>query len=142
MMKTIGLDLGDKTLGVAMSDALGMMAHGVTTFTFKRAHYKHALAYVEELVQQEAISTIVLGLPKNMDNTEGERAAISRRFATRLEEATGLKVILWDERLTTVQADRVLISGGIRRENRKDVIDKLAATLILQSYLEQTATTR
>ncbi|MCL2558843.1 MAG: Holliday junction resolvase RuvX [Turicibacter sp.] len=135
-MKTLGLDLGDKTLGVAMSDALGMMAHGVETFTFKTAHYKHALEYIVDVLKKENVSTIVLGLPKNMDNTEGERAEISRRFAKKVEESTGIPVVLWDERLTTMQADRVLIDGGMRRENRKKHVDKLAATLILQSYLE------
>ena len=135
-MKTLGLDLGDKTLGIAISDALGMMAHGVETFTFKTAHYKHALEYVVKFLEKENISTIVLGLPKNMDNTEGPRAEISRRFAKKLEVATSVGVILWDERLTTKEAQRVLIEGGVRRENRKSYIDKIAATMILQSYLD------
>jgi len=136
-MKTLGLDLGDKTLGIAISDALGMMAHGVETFTFKTAHYKHALKYIVAYMKKENVSTIVLGLPKNMNNTEGERAEISRRFAKKLEAATGVEVILWDERLTTAQVERTLIAGGVRRENRKQHIDKLAATVILQSYLDR-----
>jgi len=135
-MKILGLDLGSKTLGVAMSDALGMVAHGVETFTFKTAHYKHAVDYVVEIVRKESISTIVLGYPLNMNNTEGERGVLSRRFAKKLEVAVGVKVILWDERMTTMQASRVLIDGGVRRENRKKHVDKLAATLILQSYLD------
>ena len=135
-MRTVGLDLGTKTLGIAMSDALGMMAHGVETYTFKTAHYKHALEYLGELVSKEQVAKFVLGLPKNMDGNEGERAEVSRRFADKLESLTGLPVILWDERLTSVQAERVLISGDVRRENRKQHIDKLAATIILQSYLD------
>ncbi|MCL1990694.1 MAG: Holliday junction resolvase RuvX [Defluviitaleaceae bacterium] len=136
-MKTLGLDLGDKTLGIAMSDSLGMVAHGIETFTFKTAHYKHALEYLVNFLKKEDISTIVLGMPKNMDNTIGERAHISQRFAKKVEIMTGRNVVLWDERLTTTEANRVLIAGGVRRENRKDHLDQLAATLILQSYLDR-----
>ena len=135
-MRILGLDLGSKTLGIAISDALGMMAHGVETFMFKPNHYKHAVDYVVEMIRKENISTIVLGLPKNMNNTEGERGEISRRFARKIEGASGIKVVLWDERMTTMQASRVLIDGGVRRENRKKHVDKLAATIILQSYLD------
>ena len=135
-MKTLGLDLGEKTLGIAISDMFGVVARGVETFTFKTAHYKHALSYVEAMIEKENISTIVLGYPLNMNQTEGERALISRRFAKKIEAATGINVILWDERLTTAEASRVLIEGGVRRENRKKHIDKLAATIILQSYLD------
>ena len=135
-MKTLGLDLGDKTLGIAISDVFDMVAQGVETFTFKTAHYKHAINHVVEMSKKENISTIVLGYPLNMNHTEGERGEISRRFARRVEVATGIKVILWDERLTTIQASHVLIDGGVRRENRKKYVDKLAATIILQSYLD------
>jgi putative Holliday junction resolvase len=119
-----------------MSDALGIMAHGVETFTFKPEHYKHAVEYVAGMVKKENISAVVLGLPKNMNNTVGERGEISRRFAKKVEDATGIHVILWDERMTTMQVERVLIDGGVRRENRKKHVDKLAATIILQSYLD------
>ena len=135
-MKTLGLDLGDKTLGIAISDALGMMAHGVETFTFKTAHYKHALEHVVNLVEKEQISTVIIGMPKHMNNTEGDRAEISRRFGKKLEGLVNAKIILWDERLTTLQAERLLIEGGVRRENRKSYIDKIAATMILQNYLD------
>jgi len=135
-MKTIGLDLGSVTLGVSISDALGMMAHGVETFKFAKDHYKDAVAYVVNFVVRENVSKIVLGLPKNMNNSEGERAELSRRFAAKLENATGLPVVLWDERMTTMQVERVLIEGGVRRENRKKHVDKMAATIILQSYLD------
>jgi len=135
-MRILGLDLGSKTLGIAISDALGMIAHGVETFTFKTEHYKRAVDYVAELIKKENVSTIVLGHPLNMDGTEGERAKSSRRFAKKVEGATGVKVVLWDERLTTMQAHRVLIDGGVRRENRKKHTDKIAATIILQNYLD------
>ena len=136
MMQIIGLDLGDKTLGIAISDALGMMAHGVETFSFKTAHYQHAVVYLADFIKKENVAKFVLGLPKNMNGSEGERAAISRRFAQKLTAATGLEVVLWDERLTSMQAERVLIAGDVRRENRKNYIDKIAATVILQSYLD------
>jgi putative Holliday junction resolvase len=105
MMKTVGLDLGEKTLGIAISDALGMMAHGVETFVFTTAHYKHAVEHLVEFTKTNSVTKFVLGLPKNMDGTEGERAEISRRFAKKLTDATGLPVILWDERLTCMQAE-------------------------------------
>ena len=135
-MRILGLDLGSKTLGIAISDALGMIAHGVETFTFKTEHYKHAVDYVAAFIKKENISTIVLGYPLNMDTTEGERAKRSRRFAKKVEDATDVKVVLWDERLSTMQVERILIDGGVRRENRKKYADKLAATIILQSYLD------
>jgi len=135
-MRILGLDLGSKTLGIAISDTLGMIAHGVETFTFKTEHYKHAVDYVATFIKKENISTVVLGYPLNMNATEGKRGEISRRFAKKVEDATRVKVILWDERLTTMQAQRVLIDGGVRRENRKKHIDELAATIILQSYLD------
>ena len=135
-MKILGLDLGCKTLGIAISDEIGMMAHGVETFTFKTEHYKHAINYVIEFIKKENISTIVLGYPLNMNNTEGERGDRSRRFAKKVADATGVNVILWDERLTSMLVKRVLIDGGVRRENRRNHADKLAATIILQSYLD------
>jgi len=135
-MRVLGLDLGDKTLGIAISDALRMTAQPREVFTFKTAHYKHALEYTVNYIKSENISTVVLGLPKNMNNTEGERAEISRRFAKKLEAATDAEVILWDERLSSAQVERTLIAGGVRRENRKQHIDKLAATVILQTYLD------
>ena len=135
-MKTLGLDLGSQTLGIAISDVFGKVANPRETFTFKSAHYKHAVAHVAEMVQKEKITTVVLGLPKNMNNTEGERGEISRRFAKKIEVATGIHVILWDERMTTIQVERLLIACGVRRNNRKKYVDKLAATIILQSYLD------
>ena len=134
----MGLDLGEKTLGVALSDALGMMAMPKETFTFKTAHYKHALEFVLNYIEKEQISTVVLGLPKNMDNSEGPRAQISRNFKAKLEAETTTPIVLWDERLTTKVAQDVLIAGGVRREKRKSHVDTMAATLILQNYLDAT----
>lgn len=132
----MGLDLGSKTLGIAMSDALGMMAHGVETFTFKENHFQHAIDHLILLIEVEKIRQVVLGLPKHMNNDEGERALMSRRFAKKLTDQANVEVILWDERMTTMQAARVLTMGGVHRKNQKTHVDKLAATLILQSYLD------
>jgi len=135
-MKTLGLDLGTRTLGIALSDALGMMAHGIETFRFEENHYKKAIQYVQELVKKQNVSTIVLGLPKNMNGSIGERGRVTQNFADNLKEATQLPVILWDERLTTMQVERVLIAADVSRNKRKKVVDKMAATVILQSYLD------
>ena len=135
-MKTLGLDLGTRTLGIAISDALGMMAHGVVTFRFEENHYKKAIQHVQQLVKTQHVSKIVLGLPKNMNGSIGERGQVTQDFAKKLEEATNVKVILWDERLTTMQVERVLIQADVSRNKRKKVVDKMAATIILQSYLD------
>ena len=135
-MKTLGLDLGTRTLGIAISDALGMMAHGVETFRFEEHHYKKAIQHVQQLVKTQHVSKIVLGLPKNMNGSIGERGQVTQDFAKKLEEATNDKVILWDERLTTMQVERVLIQADVSRNKRKKVVDKMAATIILQSYLD------
>jgi len=134
--KILGLDLGSKTLGIAISDVFAIFAQPVETYQFKTNHYKHAIEYVALLVEKENVTTIVLGLPINMNNTENERSEISRRFAKKLEDATRVNVVLWDERMTTMEVERVLIDGGVRREKRKDHVDKLAATVILQNYLD------
>lgn len=135
-MKTLGLDLGTRTLGVALSDALGMMAHGIETFRFEENHYKKAIQHVQELTEKQNVSTIILGFPKNMNGSVGERGKVTQNFADALKKATQLPVILWDERLTTMQVERVLISADVSRSKRKKVVDKMAATIILQSYLD------
>ena len=135
-MKILGLDLGTRTVGIAISDALGMMAHGVETFRFEENHYKKAILHVQQLVTTQRVSTIVLGLPKNMNGLMGERGQVTQEFAKKLEEATKVPVILWDERLTTMQVERVLIQADVSRGKRKKVVDKMAATIILQSYLD------
>ena len=135
-MKILGLDLGTRTVGIAISDALGMMAHGVETFRFEENHYKKAILHVQQLVTMQRVSTIVLGLPKNMNGSIGERGQVTQEFAKKLEEAIKVPVILWDERLTTMQVERVLIQADVSRGKRKKVVDKMAATIILQSYLD------
>ena len=135
-MKKIGLDLGSKTLGIAISDAIGLMAHGVETFRFAEGRDDEAISYVAAMAQKEKVTKIILGFPKNMNGTIGERGEITKQFAEKLKAATGVPVILWDERMTTMQVERVLIEADVSRKKRKKVIDKMAATIILQSYLD------
>ena len=137
MMRIMGLDYGTKTVGVAVSDPLGITAQAVETVTRKDENkLRKTLARIEELVTEYEVTEIVLGFPKNMNNTIGERAEKSLAFKEMLERRTGLPVVMWDERLTTVAANRTLIEGGVRRENRKDYVDMLAAVYILQGYLD------
>ncbi|MDD3027649.1 MAG: Holliday junction resolvase RuvX [Erysipelotrichaceae bacterium] len=137
MKKILGLDLGSRTCGIAMSDSLGMLAHGVETYRFKDGDYQKPLERVMELVKENGIEEIVLGYPKHMNNDEGIRCQISRDFKVMLEEAIpGIKVILKDERLTTKIAQDTLIFADVSRKKRKEVIDKMAAVAILQGYLD------
>lgn len=136
-MRVLGLDFGSRTVGVAVSDALLLTAQGVETIERKDENkLRKTCARIEELVKQYEVTTIVLGLPKNMNNTEGDRVEKTKEFKEMLERRTGLSVVLWDERLTTVAAEQVLMESGVRRENRKAVIDKVAACFILQGYLD------
>ena len=137
MEKIMGLDLGSKTLGIAVSDALGMIAHGVETFRFPNEQNHLAVKRVKELCEKENIRTIVLGLPKHMNGDVGIRGEISIDFKSKLEKAIeGIKVILVDERLTTKVAESSLIFADASRKKRKQVIDKMAAVTILQGYLD------
>ena len=136
-MRLMGLDFGSKTVGVAISDPLLVIAQGITIIRRKEENkLRQTLAQIEELIQQYEVSRIVLGNPKNMNATLGERAELSADFKEKLERRTGLPVVLWDERLTTVAADKTMIEAGIRREHRKDYVDQIAAVLILQGYLD------
>lgn len=136
-MRIMGLDFGSKTVGVAVCDPLGLTAQGVETITRKDENkLRQTCSRIEALIAEYKIETIVLGYPKNMNNTAGERAEKTEAFKEMLERRTGLPVILWDERLTTIAANRTLMESGVRREHRKDVIDKVAAGLILQGYLD------
>ncbi len=136
-MRIMGLDLGTKTVGVAISDALQLTAQGIETITRKDENkLRQTLARIEQLILEYEVSEIVLGLPKHMNNDLGDRAEFSLEFKDKLERRTGLPVALWDERLTTVSADRVLMESGVRREDRKQFVDKIAATIILQGYLD------
>ncbi len=132
----IGLDVGDVRIGVAVSDLLGIAANPKETYVRAKGDPEKDIAYFVEYAKREDADAFVVGLPVNMDGTEGDRAAITREFGERLKEASGLDVFYQDERLTTVSAERMLISANVRREKRKQVIDKLAATLILQSFLD------
>lgn len=137
IMRIMGLDYGSKTVGVAISDPLGITAQGIEIIRRNSDNkLRQTLARLEELIEEYQIEKIVLGFPKNMNNTIGDRAEKSLEFKEKLEKRTGLPVIMWDERLTTVEANRTLIEGEIRRENRKLYVDKLAAVFILQGYLD------
>ena len=137
VMRILGLDFGSKTVGVAVSDGLLLTAQGVETIERKDENkLRKTCARIEELIAEYEITEIVLGLPKNMNNTEGERVEKTKAFGEMLERRTGLPVHYWDERLTTVAAEQILMESGVRRENRKAVIDKVAAGLILQGYLD------
>lgn len=136
-MRVMGLDFGSKTVGVAVSDSLLMTAQGIETIPRKSsAKLRQTLARIEELIREYQIEKIVLGFPKNMNNTQGERCEKTQEFKEMLEKRSGLPVILWDERLTTVAAERTLMESKVRREARKNYVDKIAAVLILQGYLD------
>ncbi len=137
-MRIMGLDFGSKTVGVAVSDALLLTAQGVEIIRRKEENkLRQTLARIEELIVEYEVEEIVLGLPKHMNGSEGVRVELTEEFKEKLERRTGLPVTFWDERLTTVSADRTMMEAGIRRENRKDYVDMLAATFILQGYLDR-----
>ena len=139
-MRILGLDYCSKTVGVAVSDPLGFTAQGVEIIRRKSENkMRQTLARIEELIAQYQVEEIVLGLPKNMNNTLGDRAEKSLELKETLERRTGLPVVMWDERLTTVSANRVLMETGVRRENRKEHVDEIAAVFILQGYLDYLA---
>ena len=136
-MRIMGLDYGSKTVGVAISDPLLITAQGVEIIRRKDENkLRQTLARIEELITEYEVGEIVLGLPKHMNNDVGVRAELSLEFKEKLERRTGLPVIMHDERLTTVVADKTMMEAGVRREERKDYVDMIAATLILQNYLD------
>ena len=139
-MRIMGLDYGSKTIGVAVSDPMGLTAQGLEIIRREEENkLRKSLRRIEELVREYQVEEIVLGFPKNMNNTIGERAQKSLQLKETLERRLGLPVIMWDERLTTVEADRTLIEAGVRRENRKKYVDMIAAVFILQGYLDAKA---
>ena len=139
-MRILGLDFGSKTVGVAVSDELMLTAQGLEIVRRQSPNkLRQTLARIEQIVTEYQVERIVLGYPKNMNNTEGERCEKTKEFAQMLERRTGLSVVLWDERLTTVAADRHTRESGIRRENRKQYVDEIAAVFILQGYLDSLA---
>jgi putative Holliday junction resolvase len=135
-MKIMGLDVGSKTVGVAISDAFGWTAQGVETIQINEERDDFGLERLGELIKELKAEKLVLGLPKNMNNTEGERAEASRKYGEMVTKEFGLPVEYQDERMTTMQAERILIEADMSRKKRKKVIDKQAAVLILQNYLD------
>ena len=136
-MRILGLDFGSKTVGVAVSDELLITAQGIEIIRRKEENkLRQTLARIEELIEEYHVEEIVLGLPKNMNDTSGPRVAVTLEFKDKLERRTGLPVHTWDERLTTVAADKTMMEAGIRRENRREYVDKIAAVLILQGFLD------
>ena len=136
-MRIIGLDFGSKTVGVAVSDELLITAQGIEIVRRKSENkLRQTLARIEELIKEYNVEKIVLGFPKNMNNSEGERCEKTLEFKEMLERRTGLTVELWDERLTTVAADNLMMEAGIRRQNRNEYVDQIAASFILQGYLD------
>lgn len=135
-MRIMGLDVGSKTVGVAISDALGWTAQGIETVKIDEANDEFGIERIAELVKEYAVTEFVVGFPKNMNNTVGPRGEASENYKKLLEETFSLPVKLWDERLTTMAAERMLIEADVSRKKRKQVIDKMAAVLILQGYLD------
>ncbi len=136
-LRILGLDYGSVTVGVAVSDALLLTAQPVEVIKRKsETKLRQTLARIEELIARYEVQKIVLGYPKNMNNTLGERVQRTEEFREKLEKRTGLEVVMWDERLSTVSAVEVLKEGNVRRENRKNYVDKIAASFILQGYLD------
>lgn len=139
-MRIMGLDFGSKTVGVAISDPLFITAQGIEIVRRKEENkLRQTLQRIEALIEEYQVGEIVLGLPVHMNATEGDRAEKTKEFADKLSRRTGLPVSFWDERLTTVAADRAMMEAGIRRENRKEYVDKIAAVFILQGYLDERA---
>ena len=136
-MRIMGLDFGSKTVGVAVSEELLLTAQGLEIIRRKEENkQRQTLARIEELIVEYGVTEIVLGYPKNMNDTLGDRVQKTEEFKEKLERRTGLPVVLWDERLTTVAADKLMMEAGVRRENRKDYVDQIAASFILQGYLD------
>lgn len=136
-LRLLGLDYGSVTVGVACSDGLFLTAQPVTVIRRKHeTKLRQTYQQIEEIVSERGVNAIVLGLPKRLDNSVGDRAEKTEAFAADLERRTGLPVVLWDERFTTVEAHRILDAGGAKREEKEAVVDKLAATIILQSYMD------
>ena len=136
-MRIMGLDVGSRTVGVAISDALGWTAQGIETIKINEDDSNFGLERIDELVKQHQVTEFVVGFPKNMNNSVGPRAEASEKFANLLTEKYNMPVTLWDERLTTMAAERMLIDADVSRKKRKQVIDKMAAVMILQGYLDR-----
>jgi putative Holliday junction resolvase len=135
-MRVLGLDVGTKTVGVALSDEFGWTAQGLTTLKINEEKSEFGFEEIGQLIKEYQVETIVIGLPKNMNGTIGPRAEASKQFASEIENKFAVPTVLWDERLTTMAAERVLLEADVSRKKRKKVIDKMAAVMILQGYLD------
>jgi putative Holliday junction resolvase len=136
-LKVLGLDLGNRTLGVAISDPEGFLARPLETYSFEDKAFDQALDYTVQLVKERGIDQVVLGYPKNMDGSLGEQAKLTLDFKEKLEERLKQEVILFDERLSSKMASNMMISQKLSRKKRKTNIDNMAATVILQGYLDR-----
>ncbi|WP_442595126.1 Holliday junction resolvase RuvX [Neobacillus sp. D3-1R] len=135
-MRVMGLDVGSKTVGIAISDELGWTAQGLETLKINEEANSFGFEQIGKLIKEYQIEKVVVGFPKNMNGTIGPRGEASQRYANELESRFGITAILWDERLTTMAAERVLLEADVSRKKRKKVIDKMAAVMILQGYLD------
>lgn len=133
-MRSMGLDVGDRTIGIAVADLLGFTAQGITTI--KRKSKASDFEQLKNLMQEYDVETLVIGMPRNMNGTYGPRAEIVKEFSEELQNYITTKIVFWDERLSTVAATRILIEADVSRKKRKAVIDKMAAVIILQGYLD------
>ena len=134
-MRKLGMDFGDSRIGFAISDPLGIFASGIETY--KRKSIEQDIAHICSLIEEYNVDTLVVGLPLNMDGTSGDRVERTKEFCAELSKKTAVNIVYSDERLTTVMAEKMLISNNVRREDRKKVIDKVAATVILQNFLDR-----
>jgi len=135
-MKILGLDLGTTTCGMAVSDPSEILASGIDTYRFEPSNFELPLDYISKYIDNNKIGKVVLGYPKNMDGSIGFQGQLVLDFKTRLEQLTSVEIVLWDERLTTRMVTQAMISGDMNRKKRKENVDRLAATVILQSYLD------
>ncbi|MDQ1144933.1 putative Holliday junction resolvase [Bacillus sp. SORGH_AS 510] len=135
-MRAMGLDVGSKTVGIAISDELGWTAQGLTTLKINEEREQFGFEEIGQLIREYQVDTVVIGLPKNMNGTIGPRGEASKQFANEIESRFDVQTVLWDERLTTMAAERVLLEADVSRKKRKKVIDKMAAVMILQGYLD------
>ncbi|MBO0960774.1 Holliday junction resolvase RuvX [Neobacillus sp. MM2021_6] len=135
-MRAMGLDVGSKTVGVAISDELGWTAQGLKTLKINEEKQQFGFEEIGQLISEYQVDTVVIGFPKNMNGTVGPRAEASKHFAAEIETKFAVPTVLWDERLTTMAAERVLLEADVSRKKRKKVIDKMAAVMILQGYLD------
>ncbi|MBS4215551.1 MULTISPECIES: Holliday junction resolvase RuvX [Neobacillus] len=135
-MRLMGLDVGSKTVGIALSDELGWTAQGLKTLKIDEEKKQFGFEEIGQLINENQINTVVVGFPKNMNGTIGPRGEASQYYAEELERRFAVQTVLWDERLTTMAAERILLEADVSRKKRKKVIDKMAAALILQGYLD------